>query len=141
MVAMFLVLLGAWKVFVQYDFAWVMVVYGLASLISFVMYRADKQAAQNSQRRMPEKNLHMVELLGGWPGAAVAQVVFRHKSRKIQYQQFFVAIIFIHSVLWLDYLLNWAITQNLVVPAFDEIGAAVTWIIKNVLARLNDWLN
>jgi hypothetical protein len=33
-----------------------------------------------------EKVLHASELLGGWPGALLAQQLFRHKTRKVSYQ-------------------------------------------------------
>ena len=56
------------------------------SLLSFLMYRFDKRAARNNERRTPEANLHLVDLLGGWPGALVAQQLFRHKTAKPSFQ-------------------------------------------------------
>lgn len=42
--------------------------------------------AERGRWRTPENTLHVAELLGGWPGALVAQQLFRHKTRKISYQ-------------------------------------------------------
>ena len=53
-----------------------------ASGLSFLMYLFDKAAAQRGDRRTPEMTLHLVDLLGGWPGALVAQEQFRHKTTK-----------------------------------------------------------
>jgi uncharacterized membrane protein YsdA (DUF1294 family) len=39
--------------------------------------------------RTQESKLHLVALLGGWPGALLAQDLFRHKSRKAQFQVVF----------------------------------------------------
>ncbi|AQX16957.1 hypothetical protein BKM78_14310 [Tessaracoccus sp. T2.5-30] len=46
------------------------------------MYRADKVAAVQGAWRVPESSLHLVSLLGGWPGALVARHAFWHKTRK-----------------------------------------------------------
>jgi hypothetical protein len=36
----------------------------------------------------------LVSLLGGWPGALVAQKVFRHKTQKVAFQRvFWVAVV------------------------------------------------
>jgi uncharacterized membrane protein YsdA (DUF1294 family) len=48
-------------------------VYGLMSLITFVVYYLDKRAARLGRPRTPEATLHVLELLGGWPGALLAQ--------------------------------------------------------------------
>ena len=56
--------------------------YGVLSGVSILMYRADKLAAQRGGWRTSELSLHLVALLGGWPGAMVARQVFRHKTRR-----------------------------------------------------------
>ena len=78
--------------------------YGVASLLAFGLYRYDKQHAKAGQWRTPEKILHGVELLGGWPGALVAQQMFRHKTRKLSYQLLFWLIVVVHQVVWVDVL-------------------------------------
>ena len=62
------------------------VVYLVASVATIIAYRADKSAAQTAAWRTPESTLHVLALMGGWPGALVAQRVFRHKSRKPLFQ-------------------------------------------------------
>ena len=56
--------------------------YSCASVITFGVYAGDKMAAQNASGRTSEKTLHLLSLAGGWPGALIAQVVLRHKTRK-----------------------------------------------------------
>ena len=61
----------------------------LMSLFTFALYRADKSAAIKGARRTPESTLHVAALLGGWPGALIAQRVYRHKTRKQPFQTVF----------------------------------------------------
>lgn len=60
--------------------------YLVASAVAFVAYAFDKSAARNDQRRTPENTLHLFALVGGWPGALVAQRMLRHKSKKQSFQ-------------------------------------------------------
>lgn len=53
--------------------------------ITLVVYSADKRAARISRRRIREKKLHILGLLGGWPAALIAMKVFRHKTRKLSF--------------------------------------------------------
>lgn len=78
--------------------------YGVVSVISFLQYRADKKRAATSVRRIAERSLHAVELLGGWPGALVAQQVYRHKTRKVRFQMVFWIIVALHQVAWAAWL-------------------------------------
>ena len=64
----------------------VLAVFLVSSLIAFLMYAFDKAAAMNRRWRTKESTLLLVGLLGGWPGALVAQGMFRHKSSKIEFQ-------------------------------------------------------
>lgn len=57
----------------------------LSSLIAFVAHGRDKRAARLGRRRTPERTLHLLELIGGWPGALLAMTVFHHKTRKASY--------------------------------------------------------
>jgi uncharacterized membrane protein YsdA (DUF1294 family)/cold shock CspA family protein len=59
------------------------------SAITFIAYATDKSAARNGQRRTPEAHLHLLALIGGWPGALVAQQVLRHKSKKESFRAVF----------------------------------------------------
>ncbi len=64
-------------------FAPLLIVSTLAmSLLSYALYATDKRAAQQSRWRVPERTLHLLALLGGWPGALLAQRRLRHKTAK-----------------------------------------------------------
>ena len=52
------------------------------SLITFAIYAFDKSASKNGRWRVPEKSLHTLSLIGGWPGAMIGQRVLRHKTVK-----------------------------------------------------------
>ena len=82
----------------------VIVYYLLMSAVAFVMYWADKRRAVRGDWRIPEWTLHTIELLGGWPGAWLAQRMFRHKWNKMQYVRGFWMIVAAHVLGWLLYL-------------------------------------
>jgi uncharacterized membrane protein YsdA (DUF1294 family) len=60
-----------------------------ASMIAFVAYALDKSAAIHARRRTGESTLHLLGLIGGWPGALAAQQLLRHKSSKASFQGVF----------------------------------------------------
>lgn len=60
--------------------------YLVASILTFLMYAKDKNAAELGKWRTPESTLHILSLLGGWPGAKIAQSFLRHKSKKIPFR-------------------------------------------------------
>jgi uncharacterized membrane protein YsdA (DUF1294 family) len=62
------------------------VVYVCASVISCLAYAVDKGRATSKEWRISESALHLLSLAGGWPGALVAQRVWRHKTRKTSFQ-------------------------------------------------------
>jgi uncharacterized membrane protein YsdA (DUF1294 family) len=59
------------------------------NLVTFIAYGTDKKAAKSKDWRIPESNLHTLEVLGGWAGAILGQKIFRHKTNKRSYQNFF----------------------------------------------------
>ena len=77
--------------------------YAAMSLVSFLAYRDDKLRAERGLRRTPEKTLHMLDLLGGWPGGLLAQQAFRHKSSKGPFQFVFWATVLLNcaALTWL----------------------------------------
>jgi uncharacterized membrane protein YsdA (DUF1294 family) len=82
------------------------------SAVTFVAYAYDKQQATRSRRRIREQTLHLLEMLGGWPGAMVAQRAFRHKVVWAKsmwwggYQGVFWGIVMVHQAAWT--LLLWS---------------------------------
>ena len=81
-----------------------LLIYLVMSMLAFGLYWYDKQQARAGQWRTPEKVLHGVELLGGWPGACVAQQLLRHKTRKVSFQLWFWLIVAVHQAIWIDVL-------------------------------------
>lgn len=74
--------------------------YVIWSVAAFVAFTLDKRAARRGRRRVPERTLHTIELLGGWPGAIAAMFVVRHKLRKARYVLALAAIVAIHAIGW-----------------------------------------
>lgn len=68
----------------------------VTSLVSVAAYGLDKRRAAAGGRRIPERTLHLLALLGGWPGAIVAQRRFRHKTRKVPFLIAFWAVVVLH---------------------------------------------
>lgn len=66
------------------------------SLVCFVVYGWDKRSAAKGSRRVPEQKLHLLGLLGGWPGALLAQRYFRHKTQKLSFLFVFWGIVVLH---------------------------------------------
>lgn len=83
---------------------WIGSGYLLLSLASFCQYWSDKRRAQAGQWRTRESRLHLFALLGGWPGALMAQQVFRHKTRKLDFQIICWGCVAVHQVFWLERL-------------------------------------
>lgn len=67
----------------------VLAVYLGMSVMTFIAYAIDKSAARNHQWRISEAKLHLLGLIGGWPGALLAQQVLRHKSKKESFRETF----------------------------------------------------
>ncbi|MGV8970110.1 MAG: DUF1294 domain-containing protein [Microbacteriaceae bacterium] len=80
---------------------WLPVLYGTTSVIAFFMYRHDKLAAINRRWRSRESSLHLIAIVGGWPGAIVAQQVYRHKTTKKRFRELLWATILVNVALFL----------------------------------------
>lgn len=68
---------------------WLAGVYGLMSVVAFAAYAVDKSAAQSGGKRISENTLLMLGLVGGWPGAIIAQQLLHHKSSKASFRAIF----------------------------------------------------
>lgn len=68
----------------------------VASCASFAAYGWDKRRAAIAGRRIPERTLHLLAFLGGWPGALLGQRQFRHKTKKVSFLITFWIIVFLH---------------------------------------------
>lgn len=88
--------------------------YGIFSISAFAVYAIDKSAARHGRWRTPEKTLHLLALIGGWPGALLAQRTLRHKSQKPSFQSAFL----------LTVLANCAMLGWYLYPRFMPIAAS-----------------
>lgn len=68
------------------------------SVLAFVMYGIDKRRAVKNAPRISERTLHLLSVLGGWPGAHLARLMFRHKTLKISFRVVFWIIVVIHLI-------------------------------------------
>ena len=83
------------------------------SAITYGVYWADKRSAKEKSSRTPENTLHLLELIGGWPGAFIAQRRLRHKTSKTGFQAVFWTIVLIHQLVAADALMDWAIAKKI----------------------------
>ena len=93
--SIFLVVLSA-SIFVFDGEMFLLPLYLVTSLFTYLMFAWDKQAALNGNWRTSENTLHFLSLIGGWPGALWAQYLLRHKSKKQPFK----------SILWITIVFN-----------------------------------
>lgn len=77
---------------------WVGLIYLGASIVCAIAYVRDKGAAVSGRWRVSESTLLSLGLLGGWPGAIVAQQVLRHKSSKSSFRSAFWGTVVLNVV-------------------------------------------
>ena len=84
-----------------------LVVVVLMSVLTFVVFGFDnRQALKGRGKRVPEKTIHVLALIGGWPGALAGQRVFRHKTIKMRFRIVLWLIIGMHLILLLIAIFN-----------------------------------
>lgn len=94
--------------------AFLLALYLGASLITFLVYAHDKSAARQDRWRIEENTLHLLALIGGWPGALVAQNRLRHKSSKASFL----------GIFWTTVLLNTGSLALLLTPGGKMLRTA-----------------
>jgi uncharacterized membrane protein YsdA (DUF1294 family) len=82
-------------------------IYGASSVGTYLVYRSDKSAAREGRWRTKESTLLLLGLLGGWPGAVLAQKVLHHKSRKTSFQVAFWGTVAMNVI-----ALSWLLLTN-----------------------------
>lgn len=70
-----------------------------ANGLVWVLMRADKKAAANGGRRVPEKTLLMLVLCGGTPAMWLAMRFFRHKTAKLRFKLSVLGIMMLQLML------------------------------------------
>ncbi len=71
----------------------------LINLISFFYFGLDKLKSQLSARRISEKILWTLTLIGGSLGTLMGMWFFRHKTKKLSFQAVVAIILMIHVLL------------------------------------------
>ncbi|OXM16099.1 DUF1294 domain-containing protein [Paenibacillus herberti] len=56
------------------------------SVFAFILFGNDKAAARSGRRRIPERTLFTVSLLGGGVGAWAGMLAWRHKTRHASFR-------------------------------------------------------
>jgi len=85
----------------------ILILYLAVSFMTFITYAFDKTKAQRGTWRTQESTLHLFALLGGWPGAALAQQLLRHKSKKQKFRVTFWFTVVINTA-----ALSWLLTDR-----------------------------
>lgn len=81
----------------------VLLIYLAVSVVTFIVYAMDKSAAKRGAWRTQEATLHGLSLIGGWPGALIAQQTLRHKSKKQEFRFvfWFTVVVNVAVFVWL----------------------------------------
>lgn len=82
---------------------WVLGVYLVTSILSFIVYAVDKRAATSGGWRISESSLLALGIIGGWPGAIIAQQVFRHKTRKPEFRSAFWGTVILNALAFVTF--------------------------------------
>lgn len=74
--------------------------YGVLTLVTLLGYGWDKLQARRGGRRVPERTLHALALLGGLAGAWIGMRVFRHKTQKPIFSVVLALAALLHAGFW-----------------------------------------
>lgn len=85
---------------------WPLAGYLVMSIVTFGFYYADKKRAEARRWRITGTTLHVLEGVGGWPGALLAMAMLRHLTRKTGHIRMLAAISAIHLTGWLVWYLR-----------------------------------
>ena len=98
------------------------IIYGAVSLLSLLFYSIDKSAAKKNKWRVSETKLHLLSLMGGWPGALLAQDIFKHKRSKPAFMR----------VYWITVVVN-LILLSLIAFEVVDVGALHAFSISQAI--------
>jgi uncharacterized membrane protein YsdA (DUF1294 family)/cold shock CspA family protein len=91
---------------------WVGLYFVTLSFVSYFNYANDKRKARAKEWRISESTLQVTALIGGWPGAFLAQRRLRHKVSKLGFQIVFWLIVFAYQVVAFDSLQSWRFSKQ-----------------------------
>jgi uncharacterized membrane protein YsdA (DUF1294 family) len=69
----------------------------IINVITFIVYAVDKFKAINKRNRISELTLYSLGFLGGFGGALLAMLLFRHKTKKVR----FYVLNILYMIIWL----------------------------------------
>jgi uncharacterized membrane protein YsdA (DUF1294 family)/cold shock CspA family protein len=119
---------------------WIPLGYLGMSALTALIYRSDKSCAIRNEQQVPESTLHLLALLGGWPGALIAQWAFRHKNRKRTFQVVSWLIVAMHFSVWawlLSYGAGWP-TEKQSASRHAPPASNAEWILRLGLRVTSD---
>jgi len=130
----FLSIVGASVLIGRIPFA-IFGLYAVTSLATFTWYAIDKSAAQRGDQRTPENTLHLLSIMGGWPGALVAQQKLRHKTKKQPFR----------TVFWATVVMNCGVFIYLYTPEgaaiLDSLLVDIKIMANQIIKRMeNIWV-
>ena len=83
---------------------YIIIVISVMSVISFILFGADKGRAVRGERRIRERTLLLSAALFGAPGALLGMLCFRHKIRKSAFRLLVPAFLAIQILLLILYI-------------------------------------
>lgn len=72
-------------------------VYLVVGILTFLLYGLDKFLAKAEWKRIPERWLHTLTILGGFGGAIIGMQMFNHKKNKPVFKWVILASLIAHS--------------------------------------------
>lgn len=119
---LFLALVAGWVWLARCPY-WVLMGYICLSIVTFAVYAHDKRAAQKDAWRTKEASLHLLAVLGGWPGALWAQKILRHKSQKQPFK----------AILWLTIIVNITLFMLMFTPFGAHFMHNMAAYVSNII--------
>lgn len=98
LVCIFFILLSL-AIYLEKTTVYILPYYLVLSCFTFLTYLRDKHSAQAGRWRVSESTLQILALVGGWPGALLAQNYLRHKSKKRQFLLVFWLAVIVNVLL------------------------------------------
>lgn len=96
--------LGVWGVWDYRLSLWVVAAVLVVNLFTVLAYAREPHYARSGPWRIPETTLHLLSLLGGWPGAGLAQTILRYTSRKPSFATLYWGTVALHFAVLLGWL-------------------------------------
>jgi len=86
----------------------ILIYFIFVNIAAFVVYTFDKYRSRVGASRISEKELHTFSIIGGFLGATLSMVLFRHKVSKVSFLVKHIAIL----TLWIGATLYYFLEVN-----------------------------